>query len=138
MLQQEPLSLLLEEETDAQRGHSLCHGTGALGFYCGLSVPFVTTRQHCLFLSLRSKQSGREASVGGLVIYCNLGTRCWGTLWRLVDAGDIDVLLLPSSHLQTDNSDMERPKWGSVSQCWGQRGGVRLQRRSSSAKPGNT
>lgn len=78
MLQQEPLSLLLEEETDAQRGHSLCHGTGALGFYCGLSVPFVTTRQHCLFLSLRSKQSGREASVGGLVIYCNLGTRCWG------------------------------------------------------------
>lgn len=45
---------------------------------------------------------------------------CWGTLWRLVDAGDIDVLLLPSSHLQMDKSDMERPKWGPLSQCWGQ------------------
>lgn len=71
-------SLLLEEETEAQRGHSPCQGTGALGFYCGLSVPFVTTRQHCLFLGLRSEQSGREASVGGLVICCNLGTQCQG------------------------------------------------------------
>lgn len=32
-------SLLLEEETEAQRGHLPWHGTRALGFYCGFSVP---------------------------------------------------------------------------------------------------
>lgn len=58
-------SLLLEEETEAQRGHSPCHGTRALGFYCGLSVPSVTTRQHWPFLGLRSVC---EVSIGGLVI----------------------------------------------------------------------
>jgi len=36
-----------------------------------------------------------------------------------VDARDVDVLLLLSSHLQTGNWDMERPKRGSLSLCWG-------------------
>lgn len=43
----------------------------------------------------------------------------WGTLWMLMDASDVDVLLLLSSHLQMGNSDIERPKWGSLSLCWG-------------------
>lgn len=54
-----------------------------------------------------------------------------------MDTGGVDVLLLLSSHLQTGNSDVERPKWGSLSLCWGQGEGGSLQGKSGSAKLGS-
>lgn len=82
------LPLQSEEETEARRGHSPCHGTGALGFYCGLSVPFVTTR-HCLFSARGlSGLAGRRAPTVA-------DAQSWGTPQVLLDARDAAFALIP-------------------------------------------
>lgn len=51
-------------------------------------------------------------------------------------ASGVDVLLSLSSPLQMDHSDIERPKWGSRSLCWGQ-GEESPQRKSGSTELGS-